>query len=942
MAQTNKRKGSTEDENRPSKAQKPNTKTENTVNVTKSTNSAIPNHQQVLEGFLLIGLETDDVEHLLQFAHKHGLRFPRSSRTSTASQILRRIQERFASLYNATAISDEVRRLNPQAPKPRGRWNAMNALARWDQQAEQDIERARRLGVTDRGPLLMSSAREDIQRRLNEETEAFRSICYDRGYEEPRDLAHALDLIEMPILAESIRALSLPVPTDVNHARELLQDWDDESKKDLQGLGLDLGLLDRGSRLQVQRHIAEADGPLRARAITRGYDVGTSTKAHEIVKMLTTSIIGENDQALVEACERIGLKVDRNPCDLRKRLLDHEHGIFTMQCLGEPNRRHPLDALNVLTNPSPESGPQGVPPRAQMTQTTQPSHEASQPSLGSITAGSENEPSPESEYLHGLGDEPNSIYQQVRSQDGPEEPGSLFRAFAVAFFNDPDKWNDVQKEAEKIFNLAVYCPSKSKTGYRNYVRCVRYDWYRELNQKAASDGNPNLTVQLRRGQDCSVETIQLLVDMYHVQIVVHFITEDHRWSLIARGPSQLEGARAQIHLIYWRGEKTWIAARRVNPKDTWLLSFPNYPLSIMPLIPAPVFTDGIRPVPLLRDLKLNCPEDYETEIDDHYPPSNPESCESRSGSYEENEDAEEEGEEDAGEGNSEVIRWTVGNWAANVPAAIVEESRRSDENVNDGVANVGNDDTELRGKIHLGSSNDLDDIDPQQRMDLERLPRTTEDEASLEVRKEDNFEKGEAENTHEEKRTCEKQASTSQFSKGTDSKLAAVDRDIHEKHTNEELHRTSVDQAYPVEEQSSVLYPQRLTTDSLNSLTPSRSQIPGLSLLGDANKADISIQHIGHHSSVVSRSHEPSEDDLFAEMRQSQALLAEEPNSQRNPLQATPDDLSPDSRLHTQAQRPPVTDEATFDQGAVYLQGQRIPLYDEDGPESDGEGAVHL
>lgn len=331
------------------KTRKTNTGQGRPVASAKSANREVPSHQEILEGFLLVNQDINDRHALLQHGEKNGVRFPRSSRTQGASQILRKIQEHFASPYGVSAISEEVRRFDPQAPNFRGRWSAVDGLAQWDLQAEQDIERATQLGAHGSGLLPENVSREEIRQRLDEELDIFRHICRERGYEEPRNLRHALNLVEMAAMTESIQALSLPVPTDVDHARELLRQWDVDSQKDLQALALDPRLLEWEDRTNIWARIVEADRPLRERAIAQGYNIGATTRTHDIVEMLTTSVLGDSENALGAACQQVGLRTDASPCELRKRLLVHEHSIFLMRCSGK--EAHQFGTLNISTDP---------------------------------------------------------------------------------------------------------------------------------------------------------------------------------------------------------------------------------------------------------------------------------------------------------------------------------------------------------------------------------------------------------------------------------------------------------------------------------------------------------------------------------------------------------------------------------------------------------------
>ena len=612
--QNKKRKATVGGEAHTLKTRRTNTGIGISVAVTEGDVS-VPTHQQVLEGFLLTGLDINNQEALVQHGENQGLRFLQSSGPQTTDQILRKIQEHFARPYHANAASHELRKLVSQAPKSRGRWSAMNALAQWDLQAEEDIERARQLGEHDLGLLPENPSREQIKRRLDEEFEAFRRICREREYDEPGNLSQALNLVEMATLTESISALGLPVPSDVDRARELLRQWDADSQQDLQALGLDPTLPESETRPQVWARIAEADQPLRERAIARGYDVDSVIRTHEMVKILTTSYFGESEEALVAACQQVGLDTDTKPYELRKRLLDHEIGIFLMRYLGGREKPFNLDALSIVTDPTVDFRPKGV----SASQTTPTSTQNPLPPLDPTIHEHHGEPSPDTEYLYGLGGEPESIYRQTQFVDESGRHGLLFAAFAAGFFNDHGKWAWVQEEAQKIFSLALFEPAKLAGGKRNYVRCVRHDWYRELNQKAAASGGASLRDQLWGELNGTAEMVQLLADVYHVQIIVHFRTNDHRWDLIVRGPSPLEGAREQIHLIHWRDEGIWTSARKIAPEGSWLSNFPNHPLSIMPLIPVPNFTDGIRPMPLIRDPMRDCEEDYLLEMNDPPP-----------------------------------------------------------------------------------------------------------------------------------------------------------------------------------------------------------------------------------------------------------------------------------------------------------------------------------
>ncbi|KAF2233832.1 hypothetical protein EV356DRAFT_577213 [Viridothelium virens] len=906
-SQDKKRKADAESGSHADKALKIDLETEDHPATAKSANTAIPTHREVLDNFLLVNHDTQNPEHL----------------------ILRRIQDQFANSYNTSAILDEVRRWNPQAPKIRGRWNAMNALAQWDLGVEQDVERARRLGVEDRGPLPEDSSREDIQERLGKELEAFRHLCQSRGLGEPDVLRHALDLTEMPFLTSSILALGLPVPAQVEDARNLLQQWDIQSGKDLQTLGLDPELLEREGRPQVWSRIVEACGSVLEQATARGYNVDTSTRVYELVRMLTTSIIGDGYEDLVEACHRVGLKADVESCDLRKRLIDHERRILLVRCSQGTEQVHALETLNAFEGTSARFSPKPASPRVPAPQIAPVSTKVTSayPELG--IAAVDEEPFSHSAYLQGLGNEPASIYQQSRPESRSDSNNSLFDTFAAAFFHDPNKGAWVQKEAQEIFHLALFGPTRFVGGGWNYVRRVRHDWYREFNQKAAAFGGVSLWAQLWDKQPSTMEMVQLLADIYHIQLVVHFRTKDHYWDMVARGPTQLEGARKQIHLIHWRDEDIWTVARRVTPGDTWLANFPNHPLSLMPLIPAPNFTDGLRPVPLARNPSRGCEEDYQLEMND--PPRLPPGPTVQEGlSDDEDGDGrngrEEEKLGDAGEANRRAIE----SWAAHVSSRESGTDSKLDEGIEDKPADRATISKDQGGES-LKPGDNMRDTNPQEHMDLGTLRSGIEPTEASEIEKWDDSERPPVEREiQEEQEALGFQADTEHFEENTEVKDQGRGGNGDEAHLNQRHHSVVEEQESPPQEEPRESQYPRSLSDPLSYSSTSGPRIPGLSLLNGTDEEPSSkaapLEGSGHTFKVPS----PSEDELFQEMKEAPSLIEQASTQESHNSRSSAPSPEPDHPSRYERQR--YAGEATFDDGAIRFQGQRVPLHDEDNP----------
>ncbi|KAL9092538.1 MAG: hypothetical protein Q9165_004342 [Trypethelium subeluteriae] len=930
-SQDRKRKAIAESSSHADKARKINPEIEDHPAATESTKAAIPTHQEILDDFLLVNHDTQNPEHLVQSGQSRGLRLPRSSRKVNTKQILRRIQDRFANSYNTSAILDEVRRWNPQLPKIRDRWNAMNALAQWDLDVEQDIERARRLGVEDRGPLPKDSSREDIQERLSKELEAFRELCQSRGLEEPHVLGHALDLIEMPLLTNSILALGLPVPAHVEDARNLLQQWDMQSEKDLQALGLDPGLLGHEGRPQVWSRIVEACGSVLEQAIAQGYNVDITTRVHEVVRMLTTSIVGDRFEDLVEACHRVGLKADVESCELRKRLIDHERRILLVRCSHATQQVQPLETLNAFEDTPATFLPRSASPGASTTQIAPSSAKPPSANAESGVASVDEEPSPHSTYLQGLGNEPASIYQQ--SCPGARSDGNvtLFDTFATAFFQDQNKGARVQKQAQEIFNLALFGPTRFVGGGRNYVRHVRHDWYRELNQRAATSKGASLWDQLWGNQPCTIEMVQLLADIYYIQIVVHFRIEDHDWDVVARGPTQLEGARKQVHLVFWREDNIWTVARRVAPEDTWLANFPNHPLSVMPLIPAPNFTDGIRPVPLTRSLVRDCEEDYQLEMNDA--PALPPDPKGQKGLGDDGDgDGHDDREEDEFDDASEANRHAIESWTAHVSSENSDTDSRLDKVIDDRTT-VGVTINKDQEEVHLKPGDNKNDAHLQVHVDLGSSQRVEPTKRSEIEKWDDSDIRLMEREEQEEQETLGPQADTDHFEENIEIKDPEDDGNGSEAHLNQRHYSVGEKQESPPrKELQEPQYPRSLS-DPLNYLGINAPHIPGLSLLNSTDEETsvkaVPLESSGHTFKVPS----PTEDELFEEMKEARAAIEQASHQEsRNSRSRAP---SPEPDHPSQYERQHYADEATFEDGAIRFQGQRVPLYDENSPFDD-------
>ncbi|KAI9690014.1 MAG: hypothetical protein M1822_009896 [Bathelium mastoideum] len=937
MAPSRKRKDTAGGQGRPPKARKTQAGEEKPQTTGDTASTTTPTHQDVLRGFLLAGQDTSDVEHLLRIGEQQDLRFSRSSRT--ANNVLRKIQDHFATSYNLSALSTEARKWNPDAPRIRSRWDAINALADWDLQAEQDIKRARSLGDTDLGPLPDNPSREEVQQRLNEEFEVFRHICRERRHEEPCNLGHALDLVEMPALTESISALSLSVPENVGQARELLRLWDIEGRKDLKALGLDPTLIEHEGRPHVWDRIVEADRPLRERALALGYEIHTNTRAYQILGILSTSIIAGNEDELRKLCERASLRTDVDPRELRKRLLNHEETILSILHPGERSSGHPSDAPNSSANPIAGSI---LEPTGTSTNTVQLTTQSAQVSLPTLElAGDESleEPSAEAEYLHGLGNEPASVYQQRHPSEVTDTRRLLFDAFAIAFFGDSNEWRRVQQEAQKLFRLALFIPDRLRTGGRNYIRCVRHDWYRELNHRAELQGGASLRDQLWLGCGGTVEMVQVLADVYHVQIVIH-VHEDDRWSLLIRGPSQLEGARKQIHLILWKDDHIWTTADRVTPDDSWLSNFSDHPICIMPLIPAPIFTDGIRPVPLIRDATRCREEDYQLEMDDLPPlPADPEgwniidagtdSNSQHSANANEDTNDDDNDVEGLGEGSNRAVeawRDNVSPAEANVTSQSAEATESRADNEENGAAR----------NLKNGCSRNVNDrvVDIWSREDSVRLPESRNVEPDIGVEKEGQSEMirtgDELQIKHQMTFGSERSIQEVQTKDGNGNNRDEASVKICPRDQSGDQDTPRSGRPAPSLQQPSAPTPQN----------PNRPKIPGLDLINDSDEASESGLFLTRPRPV------PLQSDLsqsgflaqWAHGQPSRILNEDPPEALHERISNIP---SPERHNRSEYERHRLGDEDEIE-GAVYFQGQRIPLYDEDSPRASDDGAVYL
>ena len=932
MATSRKRKTPARDGSRAPKARKTVKTEEKHAPTAGGVPVSVPTHQEVLECFLLADQDTSSIERLLQLCEQIDVRLPRSSRTS--SQILRKIQDHFVASYNLRSLLDEVHKLNPHAPRFRSRWDAMNALAKWDLQAEQDIERARGLGRRDLGPLLTDTTRDAIQKRVREEFESLRLICQDRSYEEPHDLRHALDLIETPILNESIIAIGLPVPDSVDDARELLQKWDIASRKDLEALGLDPGLLGHESRAKTWDRIVKADQPLRARAIALGYDIHANTRAYEIARIMSTSIFATTEQELVETCRRAGLKTDTTPRELRRRLINHERVVLSMRYPEELRGADTPDGRTDLATSVDTPAVQAYP----HTRFIPDPEETPVASGDSEDHQSESEPSPSSEYLQGLGEELPTIYQQMHPETIPNNHGTLVDAFAIAFFEDLNERTRVQEAMQKIFRLALAGPPRLSEGGWNYVRRVRHDWYRELDEQVVARGETRLWDQISLGPTVSVELLQLLADVYHVQVIAH-IREDHRWHLIARGPSQLEGARTQIHLINWKDQEAWTAAKRVAPEHSWYSNFPNSPLCIMPIIPAPVFTDGIRPVPLLRDPTRNDEEDYQLEMNDLFPhPLDLGSQEHRGlgeiairpddENDQRNVHVRDNEDPDSRMYQSQEARTTemsMPEAGTNTQPGQQVWKRASREIEQDQLHTT---------KESLGSEDKGIQLDTHEDVSPENLQSSNDYQHSSQRHIQESAEAFVLkEATQQGRMGQQQQTRIEQLANDTETR-AQEESDAYSIDTVEKTHPgESRDRTTEPILESPLLPLQPSTSSHQNHLRSAGSRIPGLGLL-DSSRDTPETKFSPSRQQHPVADPEPSESELFAGIETGQAPLVEKDSrhnsneGRSNSPGIKPQDSSIPEKRRAADQTPP-------EKGVVYFQGKRIALYDEDSPGSN-------